>query len=228
MKNLQTVLVLALVIILILGGGAIFLGFSQQKEQSNQINVTIDKTVIVQKIQNLSRLETVQTTIQRDLKVELNAGSLSFYGKDLLQDKATTDYAVTGLVTAGIDLSELKPENVKLENEGKKISLELPSPKILSIQIDEDKTKITSEDFTFLFNLKNLDPNRRKEMRDELQRQATKQAKEALRDGACSDQILEKASENAKESLKNLFLFSSVEEVVITFQGEPNCEFNLN
>ena len=228
MKNLQTVLVLSLVIILILGGGAIFLGFSQQKQQGNQINVTIDKTVIVQKIQNLSRLETVQMTIQRDVKVELNAGSLSFYGKDLLQDKATTDYAVTGSVSAGIDLSGLKSENVKLENEGKKISLELPSPKILSIQINEDKTKITSEDFSFLFNVKNLDPNRRKEMRDELQRQASKQAKEALRDGACSDEILKKASENAKESLKNLFLFSNVEEVVITFQGEPKCEFNLN
>jgi hypothetical protein len=65
-------------------------------------------------------------------------------------------------------------------------------------------------------------------MRDELQRQASKQAKEALRDGACSDEILKKASENAKESLKNLFLFSNVEEVVITFQGEPKCEFNIN
>jgi hypothetical protein len=223
MKNLQAFLVTLLIIGLL--GAAIFLGFNWNKQNQTTVNVKLDKTVIVQKIQNIAKLETVEMTIQRDLSIELDAGGLSFFGTEVFNDKATTDYAVTGSVIAGIDLANLKQEQVSLENESKKLVITIPASQILAISINEDKTKITKQDFSALFNIKNLSPARRQEMQDNMQRQAIKQAKVALREGACSDNILDKASQNAKESIKNLFLFSDLEEVVVNITNASSCEF---
>lgn len=228
MKNLKLYIILVIILIIVIGGVAVFMGFSlNNRSQETRVNVQIDRTVIVQRIQELSRLETVEMVIQRDLTIELNAAGLSFYGRELLQDKATTEYAVTGFVVAGVDLSTLNQDQVILDNEKRILTLNLNSPKILSIQLDEEKTKITSQDFTFLFNVRNLDQNRRREMQDELQRQVIKQSREALKDGACNDDILNKAGENAKVAIKNLFLFSNLEDVVVNINTPQNCEFQL-
>lgn len=223
MKNLQAFLITTVIVILL--GVAIFLGFNWNKQNQNTVNVKLDKTVIVQKIQNIAKLETVEMTIQRDLTIELDAGGLSFFGTEVFNDKATTEYAVTGTVIAGIDLSGLNNDQVILENESKKLTLTLPASQILAISINEDKTKITKQDFSALFNIKNLSPARRQEMQDIMQRQALKQSREALRDGACSDNILAKASDNAKETIKNLFLFADIEEVVVNVTASGNCDF---
>jgi len=223
MKTLQSFLVTLLIVGLL--GVAVFLGFNWNKQNQNTVNVKIDKTVIVQKIQNISKLETVEMTVQRDLTVELDAGGLSFFGSEVFNDKATTEYAVTGTIIAGIDLAKLSNDQVNLESNSKKLTITLPASQILSISINEDKTKITKQDFSALFNIKNLSPARRQEMQDIMQRQAIKQSREALRDGACSDNILTKASENAKEAVKNLFLFADIEEVIVNITPAGNCDF---
>jgi len=225
MKNLQAFLVTLLIIGLL--GAAIFLGFNWNKQNQTTVNVKLDKTVIVQKIQNIAKLQTVEMTIQRDLSVELDAGGLSFFGSEIFNDKAKTDYAVTGSIIAGVDLANLKPEQVSLENSSKKLVINLPASEILAIQINEDKTKITKQDFSALFNIKNLSPARRQEMQDIMQRQATKQAKVALLDGACTDNILEKATNNAKEIIKNLFLFADLDEIVVNVTAATECKFEI-
>lgn len=223
MKNLQTTLLV--LVIIALSGLAIFLGFNWNKKNDNTVKVTIDKTVIVQKIQNIAKLETIEMTVQRDLAVELDAGGLSFFGTEVFNDKAKTDYAVTGSIIAGVDLNNLKSDQVSFENNSKKLVITLPASQILAISINEDKTKITKQDFSALFNIKNLSPARRQEMQDIMQRQAIKQSREALREGACSDNILDKASDNAKQAIKNLFIFADLDEVVINTTTASNCDF---
>lgn len=225
MKNLQVFLVTLLIAGFI--GAAIFLGFSWNKQNENTVKVTLDKTVIVQKVQNIAKLQTIEMTVQRDLKVELDAGGLSFFGTEVFNDKATTEYAVTGSIIAGVDLKNLQPDQVVLENDSKKLTITLPASQILAININEDKTKIINQDFTALFNIKNLSPSRRQEMQDLMQRQALKQSKEALRDGACTDNILDKANQNAKDIIKNLFLFADLEAVIVNVNTATNCDFGI-
>jgi Protein of unknown function (DUF4230) len=153
---------------------------------------TIETTVpdVVQKIQRLSRLETVVYSI--DTVVEGSKSSA------VLPDLLVGDrllLVVHGQSIAGIDLAQLKPEDVKIteDNGVRSIHVSLPASQLFVTNIDNQHTRVYARN-TGLFVP--ADQNLESETRAKAQQQ--------LQQAALSDGILDTARKNARATVTTL------------------------
>ena len=107
---------------------------------------------------------------------------------------------VHGEVVAGIDFSNLKPGDVRVE--GKQVHLRVPAPQIFSTRIDSAKTRVYSRQTGWLVP---TDPNLETQVRQEAERQ--------LQEAALADGILRNAQQNAASTLASLLLGLGFEKV---------------
>ena len=151
--------------------------------------------VVIQQVQTLSQLVTVKYVME---KIVIDSNVEKFDIKWALENKVLL--VAHGIVKAGVDLSKLKPEDVKIS--GKKISIRLPPPRVTDAYLDEKKTYVV-EHTTGL--LRNFDKD--------LQQSARQKAVSDMDRGAREAGILKDADERAQAQLKNLFLQMGFEEV---------------
>ena len=225
-KSLRIIVSGMAIVILVLISILLYYSINSRNPNDGKIVVNIDKTVIVEKVQKLNRLETVRSTIQRDLEISLDLGNFDLFGQRILENKRVQKYAVTGFVSAGVDLSKLNKDKISFDEKNNSITLNIDSPIILFIKIDEDKTALIKDDLSILFRIQTLNDDKRKEVNEILRKQAVKQSEEALRDGACKSEILKAAGENAKSSIQNLFLFSNIKEINVNVAPTQNCTYS--
>jgi Protein of unknown function (DUF4230) len=160
--------------------------------------IHIDQPTVVRQIQQLQRLETVRFSMDKIISGEHENPYLP---KFLAGDRLLL--VVHGDVIAGVDLNQLRPQDVSIQ--GKTISLRIPKPQILVTRLDNSKTRVYSRD-TGLFS--SPDPNLESEVRQEAERQ--------LQEAALQDNILKTADDNARSTLSALLRslgFSTVEFV---------------
>src|SRR6266403_3929095 len=98
---------------------------------------------------------------------------------------------VHGEVVAGIDFSNLKPDDVKVD--GKQIHLHLPAAQVFSTRLDSGKTRVYSRQTGLLVP---TDPNLETQVRQEAERQ--------LQEAALADGILRTAQQNATSTITSL------------------------
>jgi hypothetical protein len=223
LKDFKFFTIVFLILIFLLVAG-IFVWKIDTSNTKNQIDVKIDKTVIVEKVKALNKLETAEVLVQRDVQITLDLGNFELFGKPLLENKRTQKVAVTGTVVAGVDFSKINDSQITYDTSKNSIDMNLPSSEVFAVNLNEDKTYTLKDDLTLLFSLYNLSSSNRNELNQELQKQVTKQSKKALLEGACKDGIITKANEEAKNSIKRLFTFTKVESFNISFQIADKCE----
>ena len=146
--------------------------------------VEVSAPEVVEKIQQLNRLETVKYSIDTVVEgVESNP---------LIPDALAGDkllMIVHGSTIAGVDLSQLKPESVQIAETpgGRNIQLTLPPSQVFQTTLDETKSRVYSRD-TGLFV--RPDPN--------LETLTRSKAQAQLQQAALSDGILDTAAKNAR------------------------------
>lgn len=146
----------------------------------------IDQPTIVQHIQQLQRLETVSFSMDKIISGERDSPYLP---KFLVSDRLLL--VVHGDVIAGVDLSQLQPQDVSIQD--KTIFIRIPKSQILVTRLDNSKSRVYSRD-TGLFSFP--DPNLETEVRQEAERQ--------LQEAALQGNILKTADENARSTLSAL------------------------
>lgn len=146
----------------------------------------IDQPTIVQHIQQLQRLETVRFSMDKIISGERDSPYLP---KFLVSDRLLL--VVHGDVIAGVDLSQLQPQDVSIQD--KTIFIRIPKSQILVTRLDNSKSRVYSRD-TGLFS--SPDPNLETEVRQEAERQ--------LQEAALQGNILKTADENARSTLSAL------------------------
>src|ERR1051326_6766849 len=164
--------------------------------QNGATQIHTDRPTVVRQIQQLQRLETVSYTMDKIISGEHENAYLPKFlaGERLL-------LVVHGEVVAGVNLAELRSEDVVIH--GQKIVIQLPTAEILSTRIDNARTRVYSRD-TGLFT--SPDPNLESEVREEAERRLLQAAKQ--------DGILKTAEENARSTVTGLlkgFGFTEVE-----------------
>ena len=139
---------------------------------------------VVEKIQRLNRLETVKYSL--DTIVEGNESS------PVLPDALVGDkllMIVHGSTVAGVDLSQLKAENLQISDtaSGRGIKLTLPRSQIFATTVDETKSRVYSRDTGIFVR---ADPN--------LESVTRAKAQAELQQAALNDGILDAAANNAR------------------------------
>ncbi len=162
-------------------------------------STTFDTSVpaVVQKIQRLARLETVVYSI--DTVVEGSKSSAVL--PDLLAGDRIL-LVVHGQSIAGIDLSQLKPEDVRITDNGQTIHVSLPPSKLFLTSIDNQHTRVYMRSTGVLVP---ADPN--------LETETRVKAEQQLQASALSDGILDTASKNARATVTTLLYSLGFHEV---------------
>jgi hypothetical protein len=145
---------------------------------------------VVQKIQRLSRLETVVYSI--DTVVEGSKSSV------VLPDLLAGDHlllVVHGQSIAGIDLAQLKPEDVKIteSNGARSIKVTLPASQLFVTNIDNQHTRVYARTTGLLVP---ADQN--------LESETRAKAEQQLQQAALSDGILDTARKNGRATVTTL------------------------
>jgi hypothetical protein len=150
------------------------------------LSIDVSQPTVVDRIQRLQRLETVVYTMD---KLVTGAKENAIFPDFLAGDRLLM--MVHGEVVAGIDFSNLKPGDVKVD--GKQIRLHLPVAQVFSTRIDSAKTRVYSRQTGLLVS---TDPNLETQVRQEAERQ--------LQEAALSDGILRNAQQNATLTISSL------------------------
>src|SRR5579863_922383 len=160
------------------------------------LTIDVSQPTVVDRIQRLQRLETVVYTMDK-----LVTGARE---NPLLPDFLAGDrllMLVHGEVVAGIDFSNLKPADVRLE--GKQVHLHLPAAQVFSTRLDSAKTRVYSRQTGLLVP---TDPNLETQVRQEAERQ--------LQEAALADGILRTAQQNATSTLTSLLQGLGFETII--------------
>ena len=158
-------------------------------------HTTFDTSVpsVVEKIQRLSRLETVVYSIDTVVEGEKSSPVLpdALAGDKLL-------LIVHGQSIAGIDLAQLKPEDVKIDGPSgsESIHVTLPASQLFVTTLDNEHTRVYARSTGLLVP---ADQNLESDTRAKAQQQ--------LQQAALSDGILDAARKNARATVTAL-LFS--------------------
>jgi hypothetical protein len=156
--------------------------------------------VVVEKIQRLSRLETVVYSI--DTVVEGDRTS------PILPDVLAGDHlllVVHGQSIAGIDLTQLKPEDVRIDTIARSIHVTLPASQLFVTTLDNQHTRVFARSTGLLVPVdQTLESDTRAKAQDQLQQ------------AALSDGILDAARKNARATVTTLLYSLGFQKVDVT------------
>jgi hypothetical protein len=157
-----------------------------------------DPVTIINEVRSLARLETIQFSIEKVITAEMGQDNFSFlFGDKLL-------FVAHGTVIAGIDLSQLTSQDLKLENNV--LNVQLPEPEIFVATLDNDKSYVYDRQ-KGLLNSGVTD----------LETKARQAAEKEILNAAIADGILSQAKVNAENYLTRLFRTLGYQEVVFYY-----------
>jgi hypothetical protein len=164
--------------------------------------------LIVQQIQGVSELTT--TVFVMDAIVPTSSSRK--FGNWVVGETKLL-YLARGEVKAGLDLSNLSPEDIKINNHT--VQIQLPSPQILDTKIDLNQSQVYDYDRGFL----NLGPD----VAPELQTEAQRQTLAKIVATACNQGILEQANQRAILILTQLLTTGGYQSITINTTEPENC-----
>ncbi|CAN5801170.1 hypothetical protein BH23ACT11_BH23ACT11_30150 [soil metagenome] len=157
---------------------------------------TTTSPVVVEGIQKLDRLDTVRMTESVVVTKETGGSELRRF---LTGEKVLL--VAVGDVEAGVNLSDLTEDDVRVEE--RSVEIRLPEPEISSVSLDEERTRLYDRDQGLL----SLRPD------DTLVEEARKDAQDELLAAARKNDILATAESNAEDTVRTFLTTLEYEEV---------------
>lgn len=154
--------------------------------------IWLNPATIIHEVLPLSRLETVSYSVEKVVTVEKNQQGLA----DLLGLDEKLLLVAHGKVIAGIDLSEVRLEDITVTD--KTVILALPEPQIFVSTLDNDQSYVYDHERGML--------NRVFQEQSEMETMARRAAEAAIEQAALEDGILETAKLNGEQYLRSLIL----------------------
>src|SRR5437867_4016811 len=164
-------------------GVALFIALLFVRPPSGGASLKIQSTAtIVQQVQTLAELVTVKYVLEKVVILE----DIKWYGENRVL------LVAHGVVKAGVDLQEIKPEDVRVDD--KKVVVKLPPARITDVYLDDKKTRVVDRTTGLL-----------RAFDKDLEQSARRQAVEDLSISARFNGINGDAEERARLQLTNLF-----------------------
>jgi len=210
---------LVLVVLLVGSGGfrngpSLFGGLRQRLNPLQESEPQVDvQSILIQQIQGMSELTTAKFSMQAVVPTQRDR---TFAGYTV--GSTTLLYIAYGEVRAGIDLSQLSPEQVQLAPDNT-LTVQLPPPQILDSKIDVARSQVYDYDRGFL----GLGPD----AAPELQQLAQQQTLQQILASACSEGILQEANTRAEVAIRQLLMTTGYPAVTVMTQPPPPGACNL-
>lgn len=160
-----------------------------------------DENGVVVALQNMQELATTEYTLTKVIKASDDQTWYKIGERKIL-------ITCEAQVKAGIDFSKIEARNIS--KSGKKISLILPPPKVISIMVDPTKVQVAYQDIGFFRSQFSLAE----------QNNLLQQAEKQIEEKANSLGILAEAKTNAKNYMQAYLSLFGFEEIDIRFD-EP-------
>ncbi|MEX2376307.1 MAG: DUF4230 domain-containing protein, partial [Dehalococcoidia bacterium] len=159
---------------------------------------------VIESVRDLSDLVTIEYVEYTTIEQGHDAGILNFARGDRI-----FLFAVAR-IGAGVNLSQLRDQDVEVDREARSVRIRLPEATILYTALDNEGTQVYDRDTGFF----------RRADRD-LESQARLAAEGILREQALTSGILERATENAKTTLQTFLEGLGFEQITILGAGDP-------
>lgn len=154
-----------------------------------------DPVVLVMEVRQLARLETAIIVLERTIKgTRDNERLAGVFGETIV-------FVAYGEIVAGIDLSNLKTEDVEVMDH-ESVKIRLPEPEILGINLDNEKSYVAYRGKGVLARTD-----------AQLETKIRVRAVQALEQNALEIGILETAKMNAEMSIRNLLFELGIKNV---------------
>lgn len=154
-----------------------------------------DPVTIIREVQSLARLETIQYSVEKVITAEINQGVFGpLFGDRLL-------FVARGYVIAGVDLSKIGTEDMRLEDGV--LFVVLPDAEVFVATLNNDDSFVYDRTTGIL----------RKSDQD-LETNARQVAEEEILKAALEDGILAQAQQNAEVYMERLFNTLGYQQVV--------------
>lgn len=161
------------------------------------------RSIVVQQVQEVNDLTTAVFTMQA---VVPTSQSAEISGVVIGQTKLL--YVAYGEVRAGVNLDELKPEQVTVQ--GDHLQIQLPPPRILDRKIDVDRSSVYDYNRGFL----GLGPD----VGPELQAAAQQRSLQQITEAACREGLLQQANDRAQLAITKLMTTAGYKTVTVRTQ----------
>ena len=180
---LKTRLIILGLVLAIGAGVALFLALLWVPLPRSSAPPRIQNTAtMLKQVQTLSELVTVKYVLEKVVILE----DIKWYGENRVL------LVAHGVVKAGVDLQEIKPEDVRVDD--KKVVVKLPPARITDVYLDDKKTRVVDRTTGLL-----------RAFDKDLEQSARRQAVEDLSISARFNGINGDAEERARLQLTNLF-----------------------
>ena len=154
-----------------------------------------DPVTIIREVQSLARLETIQYTVEKVITAEINQGVFGpLFGDRLL-------FVAHGYVIAGIDLSAIATQDLRLEDGV--LYVKLPKAEVFVATLNNDDSYVYDRTTGIL----------RKSDQD-LETSARQVAESEILKAALADDILDQAQQNGEIYLERLFNTLGYQQVI--------------
>lgn len=154
-----------------------------------------DPVSIIRDVRSLSRLETIQYTVEKVITAETGQGTFgTLFGDKLI-------FVAHGQVLAGIDLAKLGTDDLRVQDGV--LYVRLPQPEVFVTALDNEKSYVYHRD-TGLFTKGDIN----------LESNARQAAEKEIEKAALDDGVLNLAQQNAESYLTRLFTSLGFPDVI--------------
>lgn len=154
-----------------------------------------DPVTVVRQVKAIARLETIQFTVEKVITAETGQEVLGFLFGDRLI------FVAHGDVIAGVDMSKIGPQDLRVENGV--LFVRLPEPEIFVSTLDNERSYVYDRD-TGLLNRGDIN----------LETSARQAAEQEIEKAAVEGGVLSLARQNAEVYLERLFRSLGYSEIV--------------
>lgn len=158
---------------------------------------------VLRAVRDLARLETV--TFHMERVVDLREEQTHAFG--LVHAEDSILLVAVGEVIAGVDLAELRPEDVVVDAAKHRATVTLPRPRVFVAHLDAEHTRVHSRSTDLLA--------RRNES---LESRARQEAERSIREGALTSGILDRARHGAERTVGSLVRSLGYTEVEVRWR----------
>lgn len=158
-------------------------------EAPEKVTTERPTAAVVTAMRDLARLETAEFHVER--VIDLTETQKRFFG--LVEARDALLLVAAGDVTAGVDLAELRSEDVVIDKERGAIAITIPPAIVLATRLDNEHTYVHTRRTDLLA-----------ERRESLESEARVRAEQTLTELARDRQILARAEKNAVKAVEAL------------------------